>query len=402
MNKRTIPVNQVRLGMHIHALEGPWISHPFWKTRFVLNDPEDLQKLLHSGVPSVVIDVSKGLDVQGPAAPSAVPEPAPVVVVTAAPPVAPPKPAGPPPEPSCSMAEELTQAKAIYRQSREQVISMFGEARLGKALDAEQCLPLVNDIADSVFRNPGALVSLARLKTQDDYTYMHSVAVCALMVALGKQLGLDEAACREAGLSGLLHDLGKAVMPLDVLNKPGKLTDDEFVIMKSHPVRGYEMLLEARGAPEGAMDVCLHHHERVDGTGYPHKLPGDKLSLLARMGAVCDVYDAITSNRPYKAGWDPAHSIAQMAGWKGHFDTVVFRALVKLKSGKLAVVTEQNPKNLVSPIVKVFFSSKSQLHITPTLLDLSQSADQIVSRENPEAWGFKDQDALWAGDLPRR
>jgi len=415
MNKRTIPVNQVRLGMHIHALEGPWISHPFWKTRFVLNDPEDLQKLLHSGVPSVVIDVSKGLDVQGPAAPSAAaPEPAPVVVVTAAPPVAPPKPAGPPPEPSCSMAEELTQAKAIYRQSREQVISMFGEARLGKALDAEQCLPLVNDIADSVFRNPGALVSLARLKTQDDYTYMHSVAVCALMVALGKQLGLDEAACREAGLSGLLHDLGKAVMPLDVLNKPGKLTDDEFTVMKSHPVRGYEMLLEARGAPEGAMDVCLHHHERVDGTGYPHKLPGDKLSLLARMGAVCDVYDAITSNRPYKAGWDPAHSIAQMAGWKGHFDTVVFQAfvkslgiypvgsLVKLKSGKLAVVTEQNPKNLVSPIVKVFFSSKSQLHIMPTVLDLSQSADQIVSRESPEAWGFKDLDALWAGDLPKR
>ncbi|HSI52809.1 HD-GYP domain-containing protein [Ideonella sp.] len=415
---KKISVSQVRLGMHIHALEGAWIDHPFWKTKFVIRDHNDLAKLHSSGLPGVWIDPEKGLDLAD--ATGHLPglrAPARAVEAPAAAPVV--QPAAPasrmPPEPDRDLKSELTQAAALYKEGRARVVSMFSEARMGKAVDAEQCLPLVNDIADSVFRNPGALVSLARLKTQDDYTYMHSVAVCALMVSLGRELGLDEAGCRDAGLAGLLHDLGKAAMPLDVLNKPGKLTDEEFTVMKSHPDRGHEMLLEAKGASAGALDVCLHHHERMDGSGYPHKLPGEQISLLARMGSVCDVYDAITSNRPYKAGWDPAESIAKMASWQGHFDPKIFQAfvkslgiypvgsLVKLQSGKLAVVVDQNPKALVTPMVKVFFSTKSQMPLNPQLLDLTRSIDKIVGRENPATWGFKQLDELWAGDkLPKR
>jgi HD-GYP domain-containing protein (c-di-GMP phosphodiesterase class II) len=291
------------------------------------------------------------------------------------------------------------------------VLSMLNEARLGLAVDAEACLPLVNDIADSVYRNPGALVSLARLKTQDDYTYMHSVAVCALMVALGRELGLTQDACREAGLAGLMHDLGKAAMPLEVLNKPGKLTPEEFDLIKTHPLRGHEMLVEGRGVSPTVLDVCLSHHERMDGTGYPHQLPEDRISLVARMGSICDVYDAVTSNRPYKAGWDPAGSIATMASWKGHFDPVVFKAfvkslgiyptgsLVKLQSGRLAVVLEQNPLSLSAPKVKVFFSTKSNLPITVNELELSRGTDKIVSREDPKAWNFPHLDTIWAGEL---
>ncbi len=288
---------------------------------------------------------------------------------------------------------------------------------MGRALDAERCLPLVDDISSSVMRNPGALVSLARLKTADDYSYMHSVAVCALMVSLARQLGMDSDACRRAGLAGLLHDMGKALMPIEVLNKPGRLTDAEFTVMRTHPERGHELLLEGRGAGPEALDVCLHHHEHMDGTGYPHRLEGEAISQLARMGAVCDVYDAITSNRPYKAGWDPAESIARMASWKGHFDPVIFGAfvrslgiyptgsLVRLQSDRLAVVVEQSPDALVSPVVKVFFSTVTRLPVPARRLDLSRPncSDRIVARESPQDWGFEDLDQHWLDpDIRRR
>ncbi|MEP6505490.1 MAG: HD-GYP domain-containing protein [Betaproteobacteria bacterium] len=422
---KKIRVDQVRLGMHLHALEGAWMDHPFWKTRFVIREQEQLKKLHDSVVVEVWIDPEKGLDVVEEAAepPSPMRVVQPVVAAPAAPARLPATPADRPapvsvpvPPPSKSFSEEMRTAGAVCRRGREQVEKMFGEARLGRAIDAEACMPLVHDIAGSVFRNPGAMVSLARLKTQDDYSYMHSVAVCALMVALGREFGFDEAECRRAGAAGLLHDVGKALMPLDILNKPGKLTDAEFDVMRSHPVRGHELLLEARGAEQAAMEVCLHHHERFDGAGYPHKLPNEQLSQLVRMGSICDVYDAITSNRPYKNGWDPADSIGKMASWKGQFDPVVFAtfvksvgiyptgSLVKLHSERLAVVIEQNPAALTAPVVRIFYSLKSGMPVSLQRLDLSRgTSDRIVGRESPEKWNFTFLDELWAGDAaPKR
>jgi len=400
---KKIPVGELRLGMHLHELCGAWLDHPFWKTKFVLADPQDLRKLQASGVKEVWIDAAKGRDVDAPA-PAAAVAPPPVPVVAAAPPTH----AAP-----ASMSEELQRATRLFNQSRIAVSSLFNEARMGKALDADNCRPLVDEIASSVWRNPGAIVSLARLKTHDDYSYMHSMAVCALMVSLARQLGLDEAEAREAGLAGLLHDMGKALMPLEVLNKPGKLTDAEFDVMKSHPRRGWELLVEGKGVGANVLDVCLHHHERPDGKGYPERLSGDALSRIARMGAVCDVYDAITSNRPYKDGWDPAESIAKMASWvpQGQFDADVFQAfvrslgiypvgsLVRMRSGRLAVVVEQSEKSLVAPRVKVFFSTKSNMPIAPELVDLSSSLcqDAIAGRESNAQWKFPHLNELWAG-----
>jgi putative nucleotidyltransferase with HDIG domain len=414
---KKIRVDQVRLGMHLHALEGAWMDHPFWKTRFVIREQEQLKKLQDSVIVEVWIDAEKGLDVAevtpelaAPAHVAAVPARAPAAPSARAAPAS-----GPLPPPSKSFAEEMRTASAVCHRGRAQVEKMFGEARLGRAIEAEACMPLVHEIADSVIRNPGAMVSLARLKTQDDYSYMHSVAVCALMVALARELGFDEAECRRAGTAGLLHDVGKALMPLDILNKPGKLTDVEFDVMRSHPVRGHELLLEAKGADPAAMDVCLHHHERFDGGGYPHKLPGDQLNLLVRMGSICDVYDAITSDRPYKNGWDPADSIGRMAGWKGQFDPAVFAAfvksvgiypigsLVKLRSDRLAVVIEQHQSTLTAPVVRVFYSLKSGMPVSLQRLDLAGgTSDRIVGREAPERWNFPFLDELWAGDAAHK
>ena len=410
---KKIPVNQLRLGMHLQRLEGPWIQHPFWKTRFVLGDPADLKRLLACGLAEVWIDTALGLDVAGPfvathdaaqsAGPSATQAAAVVLAAAAMPP-------NPPREPSRPLAAELKEAADICQRGRQAVTAMFNEARMGHMVNAQNCLPLVEEISGSVHRNPGALVSLARLKSRDDYTYMHSVAVCALMVALARQTGLDDDGCREAGLAGLMHDVGKAMVPLELLNKPAKLSDAEFDIVREHPERGHALLQGGQGVLASTLEVVLHHHERFDGSGYPQRLAGETISAMARMGAICDVYDAITSNRPYKAGWDPAQSIARMASWKGHFDPQLFAAfvqslgiypigsLVRLASNKLAVVVEQNAGNLVSPVVKVFFSLKTQMHLAPLLLDLSRpgTQDRIVGREEDESLRFAHLDALWA------
>jgi HD-GYP domain-containing protein (c-di-GMP phosphodiesterase class II) len=404
--QKKIPVSQLRVGMHLLRLEGPWIAHPFWRTRFVIDDPKTLAQVRQSGVRECWIDTALGLDVAPPedaATPSA--DAAGSSAVAAPPPAA----ATPVVERSPFEAE-LREAAEVCNRGRRAVVAMFNEARMGRTLDAEACLPLVEEIAGSVMRNPGALVSLARLKTRDDYTYMHSVAVCALMVALGRRVGLNDAECREAGQAGLLHDIGKALMPLDVLNKPGKLTDAEFDVMRSHPVRGHELLTEGRAATAATLDVALHHHERMDGTGYPHQLPGEGIDRLARMGAICDVYDAITSNRPYKAGWDPASSIARMASWKGHFDPVLFAAfvqslgifptgsLVRLESQRVAVVAEQNEAALTTPVVVAFYNLRSAMPITPQRLDLSRpgTQDRIVGREDVPPGHYGRVDELWA------
>ena len=394
---KKVPVTQLAVGMYLHALEGNWLDHPFWRNGFLIEDARTLQKVLESGVQHCWIDAGKGADAPAP-------EPA-----------QPARPTAPPPPrvvkvERVSLADEVQTATKLRARSAQAMRDLFGEVRLGKAIDTGNATSLVNEVAESIDRHPDAFRSLARLKNADEYTYMHSVAVCALMVSVGRELGLDQAQCREAGLAGMLHDLGKALMPQDVLNKPGKLTPEEFEIIKQHPLRGYELLMQAKDIPAGVLDVCLHHHERMDGTGYPDRLAGENISLLARMGAICDVYDAVTSNRPYKAGWDPAYALTQMASWQGHFDRTMFQSfvrcigiyptgsLVRMRSGKLAVVLEQNGAALTKPSVKIFFSTKSGEPIRPEILDLAKdSRDQIECPEPPEKWKFPYINELWDG-----
>jgi len=409
MLKRIVP-GEVRVGMYIDRFEGAWLDHPFWKSRFLVKTAAEVQKVATSAVPALWIDTARGEDVvTAPAseAPARAPTPSSVdarpsdaaLTPTLNPadplfgdPFASPSQAARPTLPTRTLQEELADATRICGQGREQVTSMFAEARMGKAVDGEACLPLVNEITDSVFRNPEALISLTRLKTKDDYTYMHSVAVCALMVGLGRSLGLSDEDCRNAGLAGLLHDIGKAMMPLEILMKPGKLTDAEFDIMKRHPAEGADLLREKGAVPPSAIEVCLHHHEKFDGSGYPERLAGENITVLSRMAALCDVYDAVTSERPYKKAWDPADALSRMASWTGHFDPAMQTAfvknlgiyptgaLVKLKSRRLAVVAEQNFEFPTRPVVTAFYSYAEQSRIPPVRLNLMDVDDPILER----------------------
>ena len=403
---KRIPVTDIKLGMYICEFCGSWMEHPFWKTKFLLDDPQDLESIKASGIRELWIDVELGLDTSESSATKStedIAREAESLLLEA--------------DKSrlherVSLEEEIARAAKLCSTTKAAVVEMFSDARMGKAIQVEHAQHLVEEISDSVMRHPHALISLARLKSADEYTYMHSVAVCGLMIALARQLNLDEELVHTAGLAGLLHDLGKMGIPGTILNKPGKLTDEEFNIIKSHPQIGAKVLLNHPLINAIVLDVVLHHHEKADGTGYPHRLKGPNISLFAKMGAVCDIYDAITSNRPYKKGWSPAESIRKMAEWsKGHFDEAIFQAfvktvgiyptgsLVRLESGRLGVVVEQHPDSLLQPKVKVFFSVKTRSPVIQETLDLSQlvGKDKIIGRESPEEWGFKNLDALWSG-----
>lgn len=405
-----VPVEAVTLGMYVHELCGSWMDHPFWRKRFLLDDPEDLRRLRASGIREVLIDPARGLSPRPSLLPDAPAEqppplelPAPVTAAAA--------------QPRCALEDELRTARRLCARSKAAVMAMFRDARLGKVVEADEAQELVTQISDSLMRHPNALISLARLKNADEYTYMHSVAVCALMIVLARQLDLDEAMVREAGLAGLLHDIGKMQVPMDVLNKPGRLDEQEFARVREHPRRGADILINGRQVGALVLDVCLHHHEKLDGSGYPHRLVGEQISLFARMGAICDIYDAITSDRPYKAGWDPAESIRRMNQWCGsHLDEQVFRAfvkclgiypvgsLVRLQSERLAVVLEQHADALLTPRVKVFYSIRTRSALPQEVLDLAQlkGRESIVGRESPAQWGFANLDALWSGLDHRR
>jgi HD-GYP domain-containing protein (c-di-GMP phosphodiesterase class II) len=392
---KKIKVSDVKLGMYLQEICGSWMDHPFWKKSFKLTDAKDLKTLSECGILEVWIDTDKGLDTESDAlledeTRTKIDDTLHGAALTVTKPVT-----------RLSVQAELEQARKTHTKAKEAVTAMFQEARMGKALQLAEVGSLVDEISASITRNPEAFLSISRLKNKDNYTYLHSVAVCALMIALGKQLNLEQKLMKDIGMAGLLHDVGKMSIPDEILNKPGKLSDDEFSIIKGHSLKGWEILKGSEGVCQIALDVCLHHHERMDGRGYPDKLSGDDLTIFARMGAVCDVYDAVTSNRCYKLGWEPAEAIRKMAEWQeGHFDHDVFHAfvktigiypsgtLVKLKSTRLAVVIEQSEKNLLTPLVKVFFSTIENSPLLPELLDLAQSADSISNIEDPKKWGF--------------
>lgn len=400
-----IAVTDLCVGMYIQELSGSEADCPFWKHSFLLEDEHALAKIRASSIAGLWIDSSRGVEA------TAVPQEtfcAPAAGLPEHDSDLAPSSAVPRPRPRVAMSEELLRAVNLCSRSKKAVMAMFADLRMGRVVHLDRITDMVGEISDSLLRHPDALINLVRLKDADEYTYMHSVAVCGLMIGLARQLGLPTVLVQEAGLAGLLHDIGKMAIPAAILGKPSALSENEYTTMCSHPESGAKMLRDSKHFSSRVLDVCLHHHEKVDGSGYPHKLCGTQISLFARMAAICDVYDALTSDRPYRDRWGAAESVRRMAEWTGHFDQKVFHAfvkcigiypvgaLVRLQSGRLAVVLEQHAESLLTPKVKVFYSASRRMPLVPECVDLSRAEDRVVSIESEKTWGFKNLEVLWA------
>ncbi|MCB1887334.1 MAG: HD-GYP domain-containing protein [Rhodocyclaceae bacterium] len=391
---KKIPVERLRPGMYVHELCGDWMSHPFWRSRFALKRDSDVQRILDAGIREVYIDTVRGLDDADGRRAEEIREEVQQQIEAAV---------GNAEEPvlRVSVGEEMRRARQVHAQANKVVRDMMHDVRLGKAVSLDNVEPVVEAVTDSILRNSNALLGLIGIKNKDDYTFQHSVSVCTLMITFGRAFGLEGEILRQAGIGGLLHDIGKMKVPDAVLNKAGRLTDEEFVLIKQHPGDGHEILLGTGGVGDIPLDITRHHHERLDGAGYPDRLQGDQISDMARMAAIVDVYDAITAERCYHKAMPATEALRKMWEWsKDHFDQKLLSAfmrcvgiypvgsLVRLESDRLGVVIAQSPTDSMKPTVRVFFNARSNAYIKAEVLDMSspRCGDRIVSDESPARW----------------
>ncbi|MBB4291102.1 putative nucleotidyltransferase with HDIG domain [Rhizobium leguminosarum] len=285
---KRIDASQVRIGMFVEAIEGLWQDPLLSKRRFSVRRELDAAKIRKCATAVVVINTSKGFDTNG--------------------------------LPGRDIEIDSKAARETVQKSVQMLEEVFGRVQNGEGITFEQVAPVISSVSKSMDESPSVFLSVTRLKSKDEVTFLHSISVSALMILFSRHLGLDETTVQMLGTAGLLHDVGKLEIPLEVLTKEGRLEEDEIILMRRHPEQGHAILLRQEGMSDIVLDVCLNHHERIDGKGYPHGLSGSAVSLYARIATICDVYDAVTSVRPYKAPWSAGDALKWMLGVEGHFD----------------------------------------------------------------------------------
>ncbi|MBK9795332.1 MAG: HD-GYP domain-containing protein [Holophagaceae bacterium] len=392
MTIKRVRVDQLKPGMYIHDLNCGWLQHGFLRQQFLVNSPGQIEKMHKQGMHEVYIDTGKGADLLGAPTEAEVQQVLQVRLEASG------TKGAVLPTARISQKEESGAARRILGEAQGVVKDMMQDVRLGRQVDPEKALVVVDDINASVLRNPGALLSLGRIKQADTYTFQHCVSVCALMVSFSHALGLDAAAVQEAGLGGLLHDMGKMKIPNEILNKPGRLTEEEFTIMKSHAALSRELLEGTPGMSETVIRIASEHHEKLGGCGYPLGLSGDQISRPGRMAAIVDVYDALTSNRVYHKGMEPSEALKKLLEWSGdHLDGELVQffiralgiypvgSLVRLSDDRLAVVVEQQ-EDLLRPVVRVIYDAARRYGLPPRDLSLIDSTFHIECFEEPADW----------------
>ncbi|MDR3134931.1 MAG: HD-GYP domain-containing protein [Deltaproteobacteria bacterium] len=404
---RKISTKSLEVGMFVSDVGRTWLNHP-WKTKSrLLADRSEIQELIDFGIEEVYIDTSKSVkpsQSQSKTAPKpAFTDPKHAInrVSVRAPKVV---------DPTVSIEMEFPKAAKAYSKALDTSKALVAACRMNKRIEVSEVQEDVDELVESVSRNRDALTALIKLRHFDDYTYTHSLNVSVLSISAGKSLGLTNEELKILGLGTMFHDLGKLRIPDNILNKPGKLTDEEFAIMRNHSALSAEIIQEQNlNVNEQVIMVARSHHERIDGSGYPDHLQGEQIPPLATICGLSDVYDALTSDRVYHKGMLPHDALKFIYSLRGtHFqpdwvDRFVQSvgiyppgSVVELNTGHRAVVMEVINRSLLTPLIKVVADPHGQLYQRTKLVDLSKPSENqgwtITKVIPPSEAGFEPSD----------
>ncbi|RMF16266.1 MAG: HD-GYP domain-containing protein [Gammaproteobacteria bacterium] len=399
---KRIPIDALKVGMYVSDLNSDWIPHNNLKKSGYIRREEVIEKIRTLGIRELYIDTSRGLDTQDGLTRREVDDLNTLMLEEAGE-------LAPIMKPVIGLDEEMRVAEKLHQEALGLVDNVMKDVKVGKAVDVSAFEELADGMVDSIFRNHNALSCLGRIREKDAYLMEHSVNLGVLMSVFGKSIQLPRDVLQQAAVGALLHDIGKTLIPDEVLHKPGKLTDKEFAVMKKHAEFSRQLLEKSEGITPLTVKVAAEHHERMDGTGYPQGLKGEQISAYGRMAAIVDVYDAITADRCYHKGMPPTEAIKKLLEWSGHhldrglvhhfircIGIYPVGSLVLLESGRLGVVIEANEADQRLPVVRVMYHTRFRSYIKQERLDLAhpKCQDRIVKAVDPDDYRIRVRDFL--------
>lgn len=399
---KQIPVAALRPGMFICDFNAGWMAHPFVVNHLRVSNEQQVEEIASYGIQTVHIDTRKGIDMENAPTLDEVVTSSRHEMLDSANQDGQRKKGdedrGRPPS-----VADIRRARQVLSMATERLQVAMVDARLGKSIDIPALRESAESISAAVVRNSNAMALVCRLRKRDEYTFSHSINVSVLLARFSHHLGHSTEMTQQIAFGGLLHDIGKMTIDTDVLNKPGKLTVDEYDHMKTHVSRGLTFV-EPYGLPEPALAVIREHHERRDGSGYPMAMGQDAISIAGRMAAIVDVYDAISTERVYHKALPAPETMRRIFEWQHHFDPTLVNSfirclgiyptgsLVRLKSDRLAIVLSHDPKSLVRPLLRIIFDVRRNAYLPPEDVDLGSrqwiERESIVGHEDAHQWNI--------------
>jgi len=398
---KRIPVEFVSVGMYVSDLNAAWIPHSNVRKQGLIKSEAVIEKIKKMGISEIYIDSSLGKDCQDALTKDEVDSEnhAALEKVSSLAPLM---------KPKLDLNEEMLAAGKVHNAAVDLVANLVDGVKSNQPIEVDSFESVADGMLDSVLRNHNALCCLGRIREKDSYLMEHSVNLAVLMSVFGKSLELDRSVMKPIAIGAMLHDIGKILVPDDVLHKPAKLTDAEFEIIKQHAQYSRELLEKTKGMPELAITVAAQHHEKMDGTGYPLGLKGCDISPFGRMAAIVDVYDAITADRVYHRGMPPTAALKKLLEWSNHLDPSLVNHFIRcigiypvgsavlLDSGRIGVVTQANDDDQRLPTVKIIYHTKFKSFVKVINLDLAKPnvQDRILRAIDPHDYQINIRDFL--------